>query len=166
MAAGRIIEVANYIVAELNAEVAAFDESGNPISPALFTADRAYYTEYRNTDLVNLKVDVRHPAVATAEESRGGTEDTYGIEIAMQQAVVRTNLAALDALVTLARRVARTFPVTAVLPITSSDPALFQVQVAENLHLVFDPDKLARGQFYSLVSLAIVEFAANAANAQ
>jgi hypothetical protein len=166
MAAGRIIEVANFVVAALNADVAALDESGDPISPPLFEADRSYYAEYTNVQLATLQVDVRHPAVVTAEESRDGTEDTYGIEIALQQTVNRTDQAAIDALVTLARRAARTFPVAAVMAVAGSDPDLLDVQVAENVHLVFDPDKLAGNRFYSSISLAIKEYAPNAANAQ
>jgi hypothetical protein len=159
MAASRLIDVANTIVGMLNADVAALDENGGAISPVLFTAKRTYAAEYTNVQLKTLQVDVRHPVVSTAEESRGGNEDTYGIEIALQQVVDKTNLTAIDALVKLSRRAARLFPANSVIfggVINQTDG----VQVIENLHSVFDPTKLAANQFYSLISLALREFTA------
>jgi hypothetical protein len=155
MGADRIIEVADAIVSTIDAQVAALDEAGNPIAPALFTADRTYGVAYTNPELATLRVDVRHPAVQTEEESRGaGSKDTYGIEIAVQQTVPKTDKAAIDALIVLARRLARTFPVSSVLMVGDNE-----VQVTENLHLVFDPEKLNANRFFSLISLAIQEYA-------
>jgi hypothetical protein len=160
MSADRIIIVSDAVVDEINADIAAKDEAGNPLSPVLFTANRTYGAEYTNAELKTLRVDVRHPAVITGEESRGGSEDTYGIEIAVQQAVAIGNTEAIDALVILARRMARRFPVTSVID-TDDVPHSDGVQVIENQHLVFDPEKLAQGRFFSLISLTLREFASS-----
>lgn len=157
MAADRIINVANGIVGILNDEAQPW--SGQ------FTATRVYGQALTNTQKNILTVVVRHPAVQTEEESRGGSTDTYGIEIEIVQSVIATDVTAIDALVFLARSIARTFPPTAVLSIPDpTEPVLDQLQVTENLHQVFNPDWLAKGQFSSFISLAIQEFCPFATN--
>jgi hypothetical protein len=119
--------------------------------------ERVYGEQYANTDLVDLKIDVRPLSISTGEESRGGDEDVVEIEIALQKAITPSDTVSIDALAILARRVSRLFPIVSVLDTDDIDPTE-GVQVLGNVQQVYSPEKLSQRRFYSVINLTLREF--------
>lgn len=152
----RAREIADAIVTTLNSEVASKDEDGAAI-PTQFTARRVYLLEYDNIDLAKLRVDVRPTVVIREEQDRGSNRHFYGVEICVQKRIKKLtddNTSTVDELVDLANRIERLFPIGEIESL-SNDPT--GTQVVESTHLLYDPDKLSQGKFYSLLSLTMLE---------
>lgn len=154
----RIRDVCDAIALELNATLAVKNESDNSaITPARFTAARTYGVDYDNVTLKTLHVDVRPPIAAMEAESRGGSDDTYEIEIAVQKAVLKTDLAAIDLLTDLTYHVGRYFCPRKILGVYGNVLA-DQVQVQETILQLYAPDKIAQGRYFGLVTLTLKEY--------
>ncbi len=158
-AVARIIEVADAVAAEINDKIASRRSDQTAISPARFTARHTYGADYTNTELSTLRVDVRFPTQGTEEESRGGSADTYDIEITVQQfgQSLKTDIEAIDLLVNLANRIGKLYPVTSTIGAYGNVVA-GRVQCISNTRLVYAPDKLQQNRFFSLIALTFREF--------
>jgi hypothetical protein len=137
---------------------------GGSWSNVRFAAQRIYNYAYQMTELPILRVNVRIlPEFGTDEESRGGerasSKDTYRIDITVERTVsiqkvgALSSVAATDALVSLAKRLAKLYPKSAIIPGTGNP-----VLVVGNEHELFDELALDEGWFRSRIALTLMEY--------
>lgn len=166
----RMIQIADAVVLDLNANVAAKDSANNPIVPSRFAAERTYWREWDNKDLAILHVDVRHAGVTQVEAlDRGRSVSVdFDFEVAVQQMVDRSNRDLLDALSNLTARIAGRYAI-GVCPcglqasefpeITGALEADTPIQIVGNAQqIIYDPSKMARMRFFSLTVVTFREF--------
>ncbi len=162
----RIIDIADAVVADLNANIAAKDSTGAAIHPR-FTAVRSWWREFRPSDRNDLQIDVRPTNQQDGEESRGANERHFGVEIVIQQRVEKDDPDRVDALISLGCRIAERYFVT-LAPcqthttdypeMTTALGAGAPVQCRENVHVLYDPNALSQNRFFSVVSLTFAEY--------
>lgn len=171
----RIIELANVFVDDLNEEVAKKEPGTSPqhgdgaARTAIFTAERVYHADFSNEELKTLRVGVRTIAQQLKEDDRAGHATGMLIEITIQQMARDKNAKGdFDRLVNLSNRIAQRYGTTLVpcsdAPTHDAYPvfvaalgANWSLQVTDNLHEVFNPDKLAQGRFVSRIVLTLDE---------
>lgn len=130
--------------------------SGGTWSVTRFTAKAAYDFWYKKPSLSVLQVDVRIVTEDTAAEDRTpSSEDVYHIEITVQKAVAPSDTARIDALISIAKRIAKLF-----YPNMSLSGLTPDVVVVSNEHELYDLEFLRDfGVFFSRISLALREYA-------
>lgn len=157
----RVRDIADAIALELNATLAVVNESDqSAIAPARFVAARNYGQDYANADLKTLHVDVRPPGWTLDAESRGGSDDHYQLEIAVQQLITLSDQSTIDLLFDLTAHIARYFCPKRILG-AYGNVAAGTVEVVETPPpLLYAPDKLRQGRYFGLVTLTLQEFVA------
>lgn len=165
-APARIHEVVDAVVLELNARIAGKLEDGTSVTPR-FTATDEFTVQMPNPTLRDWQVNVRCSATASDEESRGGSEEQYTIEIVAQKAVEKTDKEEIKLLIDLVNRICRLYYVNRTIGQNgdSGEPGTTYgevepntVQVIGNSRLVYDPAQLDKGRFFSIVSVTFREF--------
>jgi hypothetical protein len=149
----RLRLIRNAMAAELNTNVAAMDEDGNEITQPQFNAEAKWRSDWSNEDLSDLKCTVRGITRQASEESYGGNNNLYGVEICLHKTIQPTDDDEIELLVDLAERIARYFEVRYQLP-------GFEAMVVESELTVCDPAMLDSGRFFSRLQLVVHEWVA------
>lgn len=153
-------QVALAIIADMNATIAVESEDGSQdIDPPRFVADFVSVPDFKVPDLKDLRVSARDIAWTPDVESRGGRQDHYQVEIAVQKTVSRGEEDDIATLKDLTARIARRYcPKFQLLANLAQEIEANTVQVILTVPLIYSPEKLAQNRYFGTVNLTLQEF--------